>query len=67
MVAQISEELGVFRTGLVPETLQSITVILMAGIIGHEEPLLSLVDWSKIKIEVEAVSEPFQDRDVPCN
>ncbi|KAJ7145956.1 hypothetical protein C8R44DRAFT_723817 [Mycena epipterygia] len=38
VVAQISEEL----------------VILMAGIIGHEEPLLSLMDWSKIKIEVEA-------------
>ncbi|KAJ7123028.1 hypothetical protein C8R44DRAFT_876216 [Mycena epipterygia] len=38
VVAQISEEL----------------VILMVGIIGHEEPLLSLVDWSEMKIEVEA-------------
>ncbi|KAJ7153191.1 hypothetical protein C8R43DRAFT_950587 [Mycena crocata] len=38
VVAQISEEL----------------VILMVGIIGHEEPLLTLVNWSEIKIEVQA-------------
>ncbi|KAJ6616067.1 hypothetical protein B0H10DRAFT_2038712 [Mycena sp. CBHHK59/15] len=38
VVAQISEEL----------------VILMAGIIGHGEPLLTLMDWSETKIEVDA-------------
>jgi hypothetical protein len=40
----------------------------MMGIIGHGEPLLTLVDWSEVKIDVEAVSiQMFRSYDIYLN
>jgi hypothetical protein len=56
-VAQISEGLGSCTDFVLKlKATRNPTVVIMLGILGREEPLLSFVDWSSIKVEVEAVS-----------